>query len=160
MVRLRILGVAVVSRHVAYACLDGDKLVDWCISDAASGSPAKAASAARRWIDMLDPNVVVTEAPATARYKGKKSKRLITPIGRTAAKSPVIVLVVERERPFKNKYEEAADLGKTYPEVAPWVPPKRRIQDNEPRNAVLFEALALADQVRRQPTIGLAAALG
>jgi hypothetical protein len=54
---------------------------------------------------------------------------------------------VPREHRYPNKYAEADALVDRYPELAPWKPMKRRFYDNEPRNTVLFEALALADQI-------------
>ena len=160
MVPLRILAIAVVSRHVACVCLAGDRIIDWRISDSASRSPQTAVVTAEGWIDSLEPDVVVTEDPDTAQKKGAKSKHLTRTIADMAKGKPVSALSITRERSFKNKYEEAAALVERYAELRHWVPSKRRIQDNEPRNAVLFEALALAEIVRQSPAITLAAAMG
>jgi hypothetical protein len=56
-------------------------------------------------------------------------------------------VAVARECCYANKYVEADALAERYPDIAAWKPKKRRFFDNEPRNTVLFEALALADEV-------------
>ena len=69
-------------------------------------------------------------------------------------------MAVAREQEYANKYEEAAALGEQFPDLAPWVPKKRRFFDNEPRNTVLFEAVALALSILNGPTPVLAHAMG
>ena len=58
---------------------------------------------------------------------------------------------VPRIQDYANKYEEAAALALQYPDIKPWLPPKRRFFDNEPRSTVLFEALSLALGVIQRP---------
>lgn len=64
----------------------------------------------------------------------------------TAAEYELLDIAVEHPHDFPNKYAEAAVLIERYPEIAAWQP-NRRFFDNEPRNTVLFEALALADRI-------------
>ena len=88
--------------------------------------------------------MIVTEEPETAKHKGKHTLSLIAAIARTAEHNDLIDVSVPRDHHFSNKYAEADALVEQYPELAPWKPKKRRFYDNEPRNTVLFEALALA----------------
>lgn len=156
----RILAVAAASGRVGYAFLVGDKLKDWHVSYTAAKSPHKAAEVAQKWINRLEPDVVVTEKAEEAARKGKRTKAIIGAVARTAAHNYVLDVSVARVQDYANKYEEAAALAKQYPAIMPWLPKKRRFFDNEPRNTVLFEALSFADKVRRGGSIGLAAMMG
>ncbi len=157
---LRILAIAAATGRVGYVYLVGGKLKDWRISRKAARSPVDAAEQAQRWINRLKPEVVVTEKTETAAKKSTKTKEIIHAIARTAAHNYVLDVSVAREHDYANKYEEAAALGKQHPEIAPWVPKKRRFFDTEPRSTVLFEALSLAGSVMRSGPAGLGAAMG
>ena len=144
MVALRVLAFAAATGRVGSVFLVGDKLVDWHISDKAAESGIEAAGHAQALINDLTPDVIVTEEPETAKHKGKHTLSLIAAIARTAEHNDLIDVSVPRDHHFSNKYAEADALVEQYPELAPWKPKKRRFYDNEPRNTVLFEALALA----------------
>jgi hypothetical protein len=160
MAALKMLAVAVVSRHVAYVYLIGDRLVDWRISDRASSSAEKAATTAQGWINLLHPDVLVTEKITGSEKKGEKTRAVIEAIATIGANNYVLDVAVAREQSFPNKYLEADTIVADYQELRPWLPKKRLFYDNEPRNTVLFEAMALAQSVLRGPTQTLAAALG
>ena len=147
MAALRVLAFAAATGRVGSVFLIGDKLVDWNISNKAADSGVEAAAHAQALINDLMPDVVVTEEPETASHKGKHTLALIAAIARTAEHNHLIDVSVPREHRYPNKYVEADALVDQYPELAPWKPMKRRFYDNEPRNTVLFEALALADQM-------------
>lgn len=152
MAALKLLAIAVVSRHVAYVYLIGDRLVDWRISDRASSSAEKAASTVQGWINLLHPEVLVTEKITDAFRKGRKAKAAIAAIEDIAANNYLLDVSVVRDQSFPNKYLEADAIVADYPELRPWLPKKRLFYDNEPRNTVLFEAMALAQIVLRGPT--------
>ena len=156
MAALRLLSIAVGSGKVAYVYLVGDQLMDWRISDRASVSPKTAARMVQTWISDQRPEAVATEKIDTAKRKGDKTKELIAAMAKVAANNYLLDVSVAREHPFANKYEEAAALADRYPELLPWVPKKRRLFDNEPRNTVLFEALAQALVVLRGPKPSIA----
>ena len=151
MAALKLLSIAVGSGKVAYVYLVGDQLMDWRISNRASVSPKTAARMMQMWINDLKPEVVATEKISTAKRKGDKTKNLIVAMANIAAINHLLDVSVAREHHFSNKYEEAAALADRYPELLPWVPKKRRFFENEPRNTVLFEALAQALIVLRGP---------
>ena len=157
---LRLLAVAAVSRHVAYAFFIGDRLADWKISDRASDSPEAAGKAITQWVEDLDPRAVISERADTADRKGERTRALLMTIGETAQASGRIHVAVSRTQAFPNKYAEAAFYAARYPDLQPWLPEKRVFYDNEPRNVILFEAIALADIILRDPTTELAKALG
>ncbi|RFP88509.1 hypothetical protein DZK27_08480 [Rhodobacteraceae bacterium 63075] len=70
-------------------------------------------------------------------------------------------LTIPRPRPYQTKHDEAVALAKRYPEVAGYVPArKRRFFDPEPHGMSLFEALILAEKVMYGPPGTLAKAMG
>jgi hypothetical protein len=149
---LRILAVAAATGRIAYVFLKGERLVDWRISDTASESEAAASKATAAWIEALQPDVVVTERTEVAVRKGEKTKLLIGAMAQVARDAALLDVAVDREQVYANKYVEASALAVQYPELQPWVPKKRRFFDNEHRNTVLFEALALAQVILLGPT--------
>ena len=151
MAALKLLAIAAVSRHVAYVYLIGDRLVDWRISDRASSSAEKASATVQGWINLLKPDVVATEKIGSNVRKGAKAKAAIDAIAMVAANNEVLDVAIHREQAFPNKYLEADAIVADYPELRPWLPKKRLFYDNEPRNTVLFEAMALAQLVLRGP---------
>jgi hypothetical protein len=132
--------------------LIGNRLMDWRVSDRASDSEAEAAKSAARWIEMLQPDVVVTEDVLGAKKKGYRSKEIIASIAAVASRADLLDVSVIREQNFPNKYVEAKALAEQYPDLKPWLPYRRLLLDNEHRNTVIFEALALAHVILRGPT--------
>jgi hypothetical protein len=152
MAALRILSVAVASGRIAYVYLIGNRLMDWRVSDRASESEDEAAKSVARWIETLQPDVVVTEDVLGAKRKGYRSKDLIAAVARVASRSQLLDVSVIREQLYPNKYVEAKALVEQYPDLRPWLPFRRLLLDNEHRNTVIFEALALALVILRGPT--------
>jgi hypothetical protein len=156
----RYLAIAAASGRVGCVFLIHGELRDWQISGSASRSPESAAGQAQRWITRFEPEVVLTEKTADLSRKGERTKAIIAAIAATAAQNHVYDVSVVRVQRFKNKYEEAAALARLFPEIADWLPPSRKFYDNEPRNTVLFEALALVRDVFEDPTTAIAASMG
>ncbi len=140
------LAVAAATGRIGMVFLIGNRLMDWQISGKAAKSPALAARYAEDLIGSHRPDVFITEKIGTARNKGDHAKALVVSMAQRAAAHELLDIAVERPHDFPNKYAEAAALIERYPEIAAWQP-KRRFFDNEPRNTVLFEALALAECV-------------
>jgi hypothetical protein len=147
MAGLKILAFAAASNRVGAVLLVGDKLMDWQMSSKASRDSVIAAAYAQKLINILTPDIVVTERPEDAKRKGLRTKDIIDAIAVTAANNYVLDVSVKRGQKYANKYAEADALAERYPDLAAWKPEKRRFFDNEPRNTVLFEALALAEFV-------------
>ena len=141
---LKVLDMAVATGLIGYVFLVGDQLKDWGLSRKASRNPELAAVQANKWITDLKPDIVVTEKVPPHSSKSAKTRLLIAAIQFVAAKASVLDMFVSHTSAFKNKYEEAQHLGERFPEIAAWVPRARRIWEPEPKNTVLFEALALA----------------
>lgn len=125
--------------------LVGDTLTYWQVSVKAAESPAEAAAHVQTLINGFWPDVIVTEDASAVRHKGTETLALIAAIAKVAEDCDLLDVQVPRMQCFPNKYAEADALALRYPELAPWKPRKRRFYEAEPRNTVLFEALALAD---------------
>jgi LmbE family N-acetylglucosaminyl deacetylase len=145
----RVLAVAAATGRIGMVFLIGNRLMDWQISGKAAKSPEQATRFADAIIRSHRPDVFITEKIDVARNKGDHSKALIVSMAATAAEYELLDISVERPHDFPNKYAEAAMLIERYPEIAAWQP-TRRFFDNEPRNTVLFEALALANAALKE----------
>ena len=145
--RLKVLAIAVATGRVGYVYLIGDRLQDWGLSRKASINSTLAAAQTEKLIADLHPDVLVTEKVSKISTKSFKTRSLIESVQRVAANANLLNVSVLRANIFKNKYEEAKHLGERFPEISAWVPRARRIWEPEPKNTVLFEALALATGV-------------
>lgn len=156
----RLLTIAAARRRVAYVFVVDGRVRDWRVSEKAATSPGDAAEYTQVWINELTPDVLIIEKIDEDFRKGPRVKAIIHAIGNTAAHNYLLDVSVKREQRYRNKYEEAAALAALHPEVRAWLPKKRRFFDHEPRNIVLFEALALAQAVLDDPSINIAKAMG
>lgn len=161
MAALSVLAVAVASGKASFVFLSGGKLQDWGITVKAAKTGADLVGFVQNLINDLQPDIVVTEHCGDGCRKGTKVQELIHSVAELASHNPVLDVSVERPRTYPSKYEEAEVLAVLYPEIAGYLPiRKRRIFDFEPRGMVLFEALALAEEVINGPPTRLAAAMG
>ena len=142
--RGRVLAVAAGTGRVGYVFFVDRKLSDWGLSKKASQDLEMARAYAEEWIAKLCPNVVITEQVSEGTRKSAKKRALIEEIAAVAVEYDLHSVEVFRASEFANKYEEAAALGEHFPELAAWVPKKPKIWENEPRNTVYSDALALA----------------
>ena len=161
MATLRVLSFAVASGRVGYVFLEGTQLLDWAVTTTVSGKTSDLGAFAQELINTLKPDVVVTEKCDHTCRKGKRTKRLITSVAELASHNYVRDIAVVRPRTFPSKYEEAQSAVKRHPDLIGYLPDrKRRFYEVEPRNMIVFEALALAEAVSLRPPDQLAAALG
>ena len=161
MAALRVLSVAVSSGSVGYVFLEGTQLLDWAMTTTVSGKTTDLVAFVQELINTLNPDVVVTEKCDENCKKGKHTKRLIATIAELASHNYVLDVSVPRPRTFQSKYEEAQSAVKRHPDLIGYLPAgKRRFFEFEPRNMIVFEALALAEAVISGPPDALAAAMG
>lgn len=160
MAALKVLAVAVAKGRAGYVFMDGGKLQDWNISVKAAMSTSQLVEWLQKLINDLRPDVVVTEKIVAACRKGKRTKKRIQALAELASHNYVLDISVERPKNHACKYTEAENLVERFPELRGWLPQKRRYFDSEPRNTILFEALALAETVIFGPPQRLAAAMG
>jgi hypothetical protein len=116
--------------------------MDWRLSIDASRSEAACFAKVDDWLSYYQPDVLILEDIEASR-KGPNALTLHAAIKRAALENEVRVVEVSREK-AANKYAEADALAAEFPQIAAWLPNKRRTWEVEPRNIILFEALALA----------------
>ncbi|WP_298975923.1 hypothetical protein [uncultured Roseobacter sp.] len=161
MAALRVLSVAVSSGRVGYVFLEGKQLRDWAVTTTVSDKATDLVAFVQELINTLRPDVVVTEKCDQDCRKGSQSRKLIASIAELASHNYVLDVAVSRPRSFPSKYEEADSAVKRHPDLIGYLPEKkRRIFDFEPRNMIVFEAVALAEAVIFGPPDQLAAAMG
>ena len=145
MTGLKVLAVAAANRRVGYAYFENCDLVYWTISTKAGEKPLNAVAVTQDLITRFAPDVLVSQKVTPALTKSKNTKKVISAIARTGKQNDLICIAVPRLRKHKNKYEEAEALAKIFPQVADYLPQPRQLHHSkEPRNTVLFEAIALA----------------
>jgi hypothetical protein len=161
MAALRALSVAVATGRVGYVFLEGTKLLDWAVTTRVSRKSGDLVGYVQELINTLKPDVVVTEKCDDDCKKGSRARKLIASITELASHNYVLDVSVPRPRDFQSKYEEAESLVSRHPDLIGYLPEKkRRFYDFEPRNMIVFEALALAEAVIYGPPERLAAAMG
>jgi hypothetical protein len=82
--------------------------------------------------------------------KGSTSRALIEAVVAAATESKTPCVRVERPRTFPSKHKEATALANSFPQIAHLLPRPRRAWEIEPRNMLMFEALAITHSHLRQ----------
>lgn len=158
---LNVISLSVRSGAVAYVYLDQGQLRDWAISTTVSGSRSDLVAFVQTLINELQPDVVVSEKCDHRCRKGPKTRELIASIAALASHNYVLDVSVPRPAVSTNKHDEAKDMVSRHPELIGYVPKRKpRIYESEPRNLLIFEAVALAEAVTHGPPEQLAAAMG
>ncbi len=139
----RILALAARYGRIGYVYIKNGQPKDWALSCKGYKSGANAAGLTGNWIAKYDPDVVIIEDPTSVRRKGRNTRGRLRSMLRVAERSPALIAKTHRIQRFKNAYLEAQALADAYPQMADKLP-VRRFYDTEPRNLVLFEAVALA----------------
>ena len=98
----------------------------------------------RMAIAQYKPDLVVIESPYGPTRKYGKPHEILLAMAQDLTDSAIPHRLVNRVQAYNNKYEEATELAKWFPEISPWLPKTRRLWDNEPTEMVYFEALAMA----------------
>lgn len=146
----RVLAIAAATGRIGCVYLIDGKLRDWRLSRKASKTPKLAAEQAMAWIELLRPEVVVTEKLDGRSRKGDRSQAVIAAIAAVAASVELYDIAIPRPKARTNKHDEAIELTERYPEIRQWLPKARKIWEAEPRDLIYFEALVLAENARQK----------
>ena len=149
---IRLMSIAVLSGRIGYVVFEGGRLKDWKISRKAAKSEDDLRAVLDRWTRDIAPDAVVTEELTPTSRKRGRSVRSLATVRAFLAERNLLHVRILRERPFQNKYVEAEYLITKFPELAPWKPVREKFWNNEPHSVVIFEVVALAQQVLRDPT--------
>ncbi len=141
---LRVLAISAATGRVGYVYFENGELADFALSHTASKSPKHASKYAKNWIEMLRPEVVITEKITKRSWKSKNTHALIRAMAREASKHELHDVSVARQQHFPNKYVEADVYTKRFPDLLRVLPRKPKIWQKEPPNTTYFEAIALA----------------
>ena len=87
----------------------------------------------------------MTEDVHSVARKGSQSRLITTVIAKVFEDASGIDMRVRRVNAFTNKFEDAEDLSRRYPEALPLLPKRPPIWLPEPRDMGYFDALALVD---------------
>lgn len=148
----RIIAFDVRSRSYGYAVLEGPKqLLDWGVRSFRRGANAVQVPAAEKigaQFEEFAPTVIVLnkrDSHRTGRHTG-----LVGSIVRQAEQRGIPTRFFARravDNAFaghnRNRHEVASVLANEFPELAAWLPRKRRCQDNEDYRMSMFDATAL-----------------
>ncbi|KCV82452.1 hypothetical protein ATO10_05906 [Actibacterium atlanticum] len=137
--------MAVASGRVGHVLIERGQVIDKGMSSTASQDIAEVRRFAARRIELLRPDIIVTERLPNDSKKGLKTRMVITAMTAEAEASEPPSLVVERVRRTHNRFEEAAQLCRVYPEMQILLPRKRKPWESEPKALIYFEALALIE---------------
>jgi ribosomal protein L17 len=141
------MAVAARSGQLGTVCLIRHDLLHWEMTVKYARSPKLAAQYIKKLIDKYEPDIFVSEDPATATKKAKRTRKILETLTTVAEQSTAQSMQVERIQRHPNKQVEAVQIAKRHPALARYVPSPRRVFDDEPRAYVLFEAIALAEEV-------------
>ncbi len=149
-----ILAIAPTSHGFGYVVFETpDLIMDWGVKDVRKNKLRDSLLKARVLMHMLQPSVLVVEDVHHA--SSRRSKRvtvLIDKLTELANERGVKVIRCSRTDKLKvfarmgarSKDEIAATVAKIVPELAPRLPPRRRIWESEHHSMAIFEAAALA----------------
>jgi len=152
--RARTLALEIRLRRVGFAVFEGQsRLLDWGIRRwRADADPVEATI--RRMNPLLSlyaPSVVVLKRLNNSQ-KAKQRKRVILLVKRRLVSRSIRthmlgraeVCQAFRQSGGRNKYEIAAAIAGTFPELRRKLPPQRKAYQPERYNALIFDAVALA----------------
>lgn len=138
-------------RGFGFSVFDTPKnLLDWGYSDIRVNKKERTLKKLKVLIELYQPKVLVVEDTTDdSSRRTKRIKKLITAITTTALKYNVAVHHYSPEQmssvfDSKNKDIRAKSITEVLPELAPLLPPKRRIWDSQHRQMQVFDAVALA----------------
>ena len=147
------LGVSLNDRGFGYVVLQGPtRLVDWKVKRTPPPKIQKTIEGIGALIGLYRPSHLVFDAPddGLAR-RALRTNLLLRAIGRCAADHGVIPVpvplaaVTEAFAPMEasTRHDIAQLLTMQFPELSPYIPPRRRLWDSESRAMSVFNATAL-----------------
>jgi hypothetical protein len=148
----RITALDVHSRSYGYVVFEGyDQLLDWGVRSFRKGANAVRVPAAEKLGSLFDefaPAVIVLNKRIV--HRTRRHAGLIGSIVRQAEQRGIPTRFFSRravDNAFagheRNRHEIASVIATAFPELAAWLPPKRRCQDNEDYRMSMFDAAAL-----------------
>lgn len=148
------LAIAPSSRGFGYvAFANADLVMDWGVKDVRKDKLRNCLLKARTLMHLLQPAVLVIENVRHTNSRRSKRVRVLiqklAELGRrqgvtVVRRSRTEVLTMFGRMDARNKDDIAAAVVKLIPELAPRLPPRRRIWESEHYSMAIFEAASLA----------------
>jgi hypothetical protein len=146
---LRLLALEIRPKKAGFAIFEGSTLLDWGVTHYGAATPA-----IRRIGSLLDrhvPSVIVTRQRPRLKHS-RDGASIVQSIKRGAKRRSIPVRFRDaqqiraffKQRGCRSKHKTAVLLAEWFPELAWRVPPKRKLWQSEPHNALLFDAVATA----------------
>jgi hypothetical protein len=144
----RLVALEIRPQKAGFAVFEGSALLDWGVT-----RYGKAVPASRRIESLLDlhgPSVIVTRWRPRLKHN-PTGANVVESIKQGAQSRSIRVRSFDasqirtffKQRGCWNKHSTAVLLAEWFPELALRVPPKRKPWQNEPHNALLFDAVAI-----------------
>lgn len=150
----RVLAVDPAHRGLGYALIErGPRVLDWGVREVRHGEKnRRGLSRVEELIARYEPHVLVIEdCAAKGSRRRPRIERLIAAIERLAAANRIEVRKIARatiEEAFSqtdatNKQEIATAIARSFPQLAVWLPPARKLWMSENCRTDIFDAAAL-----------------
>lgn len=149
----RALGISPNDRGFGYVVLEGPtRLVDWKVKRVPRPKNQKTIEALDELLGLYMPSYLILDAPDDlASPRGHRIKGLLRDLANCAADRGVIPVPVPRQvvadlfEPMEasTRREVAELLTVQFPELLPYLPPRRRLWDSESRAMSVFNAAAM-----------------
>lgn len=146
-----ILSVHPTAKGLGFSVFDSPQnLIDWGYSDIRINKRERTLKRLKSLIDLYQPDTIVLEDTRTPSFRRlSRIKKVITAITTTAIKQGIPVYHYSQEQIHqafgrKNKDDRAKNITEVLPELAPSLPPKRRLWDRQHPQMQMFDAVALA----------------
>ncbi len=145
----RVVSIGVRNGQLCAVYFEKRQLVDWRRTRIRRKSMKQLRTYLHKLVQEYRPDLVVSEAENTAERKGIRARSILTMISDECSSLKQRHAAIRRVQQYSNKHEEALTLCVRYPSLKRVMPARRRVQDDEPRSYVFFEAVALAEEVFR-----------
>jgi RNase H-fold protein (predicted Holliday junction resolvase) len=151
----RILGIALSTRGIGYAVLEGERLAESGVKQARGDKNAVSITKVKDLISHYQPTVVALEdASAKDSRRSPRIRKLTDRLVELFAQHRIRSVLLSQEQVRKVFYAQGAEgshhdiaaiLSRKYPEdLADRLPPKRRLWESEDHRMDQFKAVALA----------------
>ena len=143
-----LLALEIRAKKAGFALFQRSALLDWGMT--CSGKATPAIRRIGSLLDLHSPTMIVIRRPRLKHSQAGASN--VEKIKRGAKRRSIPVQSLDayrihaffKQRGCSNKHQIGLFLAERFPELASRVPPKRKLWQSEPHNALLFDAVATA----------------
>lgn len=145
----RLLALEIRPQKAGFAMFEGSALLDWGVTRYGKDTPPSRRIGAL--VDLHGPSVIVTRRRPRLNHS-QTGASVVESIKRGAQRRSIHIRSLDanqiraffKQRGCDTKHATIALLAEWFPELTLRVPPKRKLWQSEPHNALLFDAVAIA----------------